>query len=134
LTTEPACLPENRVLHSTPGLSQQPVCSVSRCRSDNSPGYRGRLKLFIARFGERWFPEITPSDLTKCFQEAGRWPDGTLKSNDTRRGNITAFQRLQTWAIEQKELSEAILERIEKPPAGRHERILTPANPYCESL
>jgi integrase len=100
------------------------------CEENRAPNtvrhYRSRLKSFGVWFGERELRGLTPLEVEEWLRAAGRKPDGKPMANDTRRANIISFQRLQTWAIERKELDAPTLARIEKPPSTKRSRIPTP--------
>jgi len=82
--------------------------------------YRCRLKPLISAFGPREFDELTQIDLEEHFTVSGKGLSGS-----TRRSNIVAFLRLQSWALERKLIAAAVAEKLEKPRAGRRDRIPT---------
>jgi len=87
--------------------------------------YRSRLKSFRERFGKTQISDLKPLDLEEWLTDAGRWPDGEMKSPDTRRANIVAWQRFQSYLVEHKILSEPILDKIEKPRGNHRTKIPT---------
>lgn len=86
--------------------------------------YRHRLRRFVARFGERPLSSLHRLDIDEHLHAAGEG-----MSADTRRLDIIAIERLQAWAIEMELLGDAarpLKQKLEKPSAGRRERIPTP--------
>lgn len=100
------------------------------CGEHRSPAtvkhYRGRLGSLRTMFGDRDAAEIRPLEIEAWLHAAGHWPDGRPKAPDTRRANAVALDRFQVWAIERKELSGKILDKIERPRGRMRERIPTP--------
>ena len=89
--------------------------------------YRTRLRLFLAKYGDREFGSLAPLDVQAWLAAAGRQPDGTQYAPDTRRSNVVAFQRFQQWAVENGALAAPIVARLEKPRGRDRERIPTDA-------
>ncbi len=83
--------------------------------------YRGRLKAFVAKFGDREFGELKPLEIQKFLRSTGKGVSPT-----TLRHNIVAFLRLQSFAVENKVIAAKIIDRIEKPPQGKRDRVLKP--------
>ncbi len=83
--------------------------------------YRGRLKRFVERFGDREFAEITPQEFQEHLTIIGKG-----LSDSTRRSNGVAIKRMQKFAIEEiRVLAEVVTGKLELPPQGMRERILT---------
>lgn len=87
--------------------------------------YRTRLKSFADKFGSRDFSSIDSLEIEAWLGEAGKFPDGRLKSPDTRRANAIAFEQLQAFAVDHHALAEKLLEKIRKPTGRLRERIPT---------
>lgn len=85
--------------------------------------YRGRLRRFVDRFGDRPLSSLHRLDIDEHLHDAGQG-----LSADTRRLDIIVIERLQAWAVQMEFLDEAarpLRQKLEKPTAGRRERIPT---------
>lgn len=87
--------------------------------------YRSRLDTFKTKFGNRKLKDIESFEIEEWYYEASAFPDGRLKSPDTRRANLVAFERFQRWALERELMPEAIKINIEKPQGNLRDRIPT---------
>lgn len=85
--------------------------------------YRSRLRRLVLRYGERTLCSLTRLEIDEHLHTAG---EGL--SADTRRLDVIALERLQSWAVEMNLLDEGarpVKHRLEKPAPGRRERIPT---------
>jgi len=99
------------------------IWSRQNNRAENTiKHYQGRLKHFVATYGDREFDSLKPLEISKCLYEAG-----IGKAPDTQRSNIVAIERLQSWALDVDLLEKPILKKkLEKPAPRLRERIPTP--------
>lgn len=83
--------------------------------------YKGRLKKFLDRFGDREFASIEALEIHQLFLLIGKTLSGT-----TRRHNIVAFETMQKWAVKLKLLKAPVVEPMDKPPMGHRTQLPTP--------
>jgi integrase len=92
--------------------------------------YRSNLRRFRDKFPARHFasrvPEapvqtgFTPLDIDEYLDDAGKG-----LSDTTRRHQAVALETLQKFSIEQKLMPGRIFEKLEKPPMGHRDEILS---------
>jgi integrase len=82
--------------------------------------YRGRLKLFRAKYGDRELASLTLGEITACLIEGGQG-----KSDSTRRHNAVALTALQTFALDGGLLDKPWFRKLDKPAMGRRDRLPT---------
>jgi integrase len=97
------------------------------CKPKTVEFYAGRLKRFVETFGARTFGELTLLDVTQYFKLCAESKRGKPVSNSTRRHNIVAYEQLQAFAVNMRELAEPITGKLKKPPIGMRQRIPTSA-------
>lgn len=85
--------------------------------------YTKNLKPFLERFGARDFADLEPFEIEEYFDEVKFKADGSEKAPDTIRLLMTAFENLQKWAIENKQLRERIIAPMKKPKGRKRERL-----------
>jgi len=85
--------------------------------------YRKNLKPFLAQFRDRGLSDIEPFEIEEYFDQVKYKADGSEKAPDTIRLLITAFENLQKWGIDNKQLQERIIAPIKKPKGRRRERL-----------
>lgn len=93
--------------------------------------YTKQLRPFIARFGDREFASLRPVDLDEYFAAVSRFPAGhkragELKSPDTRRAYMVAFQLLQEYATSREIVDKPIVKQLKKPKGRLRQRIPNP--------
>jgi integrase len=97
---------------------------LAQCRQGLSKAtvafYRGRLRKFRERFGERDFATLKLSEIVDYLEWAG-----TGASDSTRRHNIVALERLQLFARERRVIRKRIFPRLKKPPIALREKLPT---------
>jgi integrase len=81
--------------------------------------YRHFLQSFCGLYGRLPARELKPIHVTRWL-DANSWKGG-------RRNAVVAVKRAFNWADKQGVLSPNPLRNVEKPPAGRRTRIVTPA-------
>lgn len=89
--------------------------------------YRCRLKRFVEQFGKEKFSKLTPTDIDKYLDRAGRG-----LSDTTRRHNATSLQSLQAFALKKKLIRKQVFGTLPKPPMGR--RSFLPTDEQLEKL
>src|SRR5579885_2443044 len=82
--------------------------------------YRARLKKFREAYNARDLASLTPLEIDEHLAAAG-----TGMSDSTRHHNCVALERLQKFAIQNKLLDRPVFGILEKPRAGRRDRIPT---------
>lgn len=87
--------------------------------------YAGRLKAFVARLGDRKLKTLKLEEIEEYLHEAGRFPDGRLKAQDTRRANVTVLQQLFRFAQRRDLVDLPKCDALERPPSRRRDRIPT---------
>lgn len=87
--------------------------------------YKGRLTSFAVMFADRELSQLNPLDVEDWLHQADRKADGSLMAPDTRRANRTSFKRLQSWAIDHRQLAQPIIAKLEMPRGRRRTRIPT---------
>lgn len=108
-------------------LTMRFLKDVKNRRSENTHKfYEGRLVFFDRWFGNRKLRSLKKKDIERYFKKVNHWPDKTPKAPDTQRGNITAFEQLQKWAIKKGLLKKPILDDIDKPVGRNREMLPTP--------
>lgn len=95
------------------------------CKKNRAPRsydwYKDRIQSFV---------DAIPADLTVTElrpYHVQRWIDATTWSDGMKRGAVTAIQRALNWAVEMGHIDRSPLARFKKPPAGKREIIITPA-------
>jgi len=84
--------------------------------------YRTRLKRFCQAYNARELGTLTPLEIDEHLAAAG-----SGMSDTTRHHDIVALERLQKFALEHKLLDKPVFGILEKPRAGRRDRVPTPA-------
>ena len=94
------------------------------CQAHRSPAtavwYKERLESFLAHAGEIRVDELKPFHVQ-------RWCDAHAWSDGMKRGAMIAIQRCLNWAVKQGYLERSPIAYLEKPRAGRRERLITEA-------
>ncbi|QDV50867.1 tyrosine-type recombinase/integrase [Gimesia fumaroli] len=85
--------------------------------------YTKNLKPFLERFHNRCFSDLEPFEIEEYFDQVKLKQDGSEKAPDTIRLLMTAFENLQKWGIENKQLQERVAPRMKKPKGRRRERL-----------
>ena len=85
--------------------------------------YTKNLKPFLERYGAREFADLEPFEIEEYFDDVKFKADGSEKAPDTIRLLMTAFENLQKWAIENKQLQERIIAPMKKPKGRKRERL-----------
>lgn len=80
--------------------------------------YGKRLRSFRTALGNKPVKKLKSAKILKHINAVSRWPDGTSKAPDTIRTTIVAWEQLQKWLLESKQIKRRITEPIPKP-AGR---------------
>ncbi len=94
--------------------------SKRKCSPETHAWYRYYLKSFAKRHGSRRIGELRPLDAEAWLAEK-EWAD------TTRNRAVTCLKVALNWAVRMGVIRENPLKNLEKPPMGRRERILTPA-------
>lgn len=87
--------------------------------------YKLGLRVLVERLGDREFDQLRQHEIESALIIAGTRADGTPFAPDTVRRNAIAFQVFQEWARKNKYLAAPIVEKLEKPPGRKRERIPT---------
>ena len=82
--------------------------------------YRTRLKRFCQAYNARELSTLTPLEIDEHLAAAG-----SGMSDTTRHHDIVALERLQKFALEHKLLDKPAFGNLEKPRAGRRDRVPT---------
>src|SRR5579872_2943619 len=82
--------------------------------------YQARLKKFCDAYNAHDLASLTPLEIDEHLAAAG-----TGMSDTTRHHDIVALERLQKFAIQNKLLDKPVFGNLEKPRAGRRDRIST---------
>jgi len=97
---------------------------LAYCSRHRSPAtlafYRARLKKFCDAYHGRDLATLTPLEIDEHLAQAGAG-----MSDTTRHHNCVALERLQKFAVQNKLLDRSVFGILEKPRAGRRDRIPT---------
>jgi integrase len=95
------------------------------CQKNRAPRsydwYKERIQSFINSIPA----QLTVAELRPYHVQ--RWIDATTWSDGMKRGAVTAVQRALNWAVEMGHIDRSPLAHFKKPPAGKREIIITPA-------
>lgn len=90
--------------------------------------YRSRSKWIRDALGELSWPELTTQRVLCALDLANRRADQQRKAPDTIRGNITAWEQFQTWAVETGRIERPLFDKPLPKPAGRQRSRLPSAD------
>ena len=99
---------------------------VHKNRPENTyKSYRTNLRAFTDHFGDQEFATLSALKVQDWYGEQHYRPDGREYAPDTIRQRAITLQALQTYAINNKVIAEAILPKLEKPTGNQRNRIPT---------